>query len=87
MKERKQMFYEYIYNYVTLNLKPFYYWILMIKIIPKQTIRVFLHCLQSLIRKGTPHISTTRQRKIISFINHIAPHQHLVSSSVTSSCL
>lgn len=34
MKERKQMFYEYIYNYVTLNLKPFYYWILMIKIIP-----------------------------------------------------
>lgn len=47
MKERKQMFYEHIYNYVTLNLKPFYYWILMIKIIPKQTIRVFLHCLQS----------------------------------------
>lgn len=47
MKERKQMFYEYIYNYVTLNLKPFYYWILMIKIITKQTIRVFLHCLQS----------------------------------------
>lgn len=30
MKERKQMFYEYIYNYVTLNLKPFYNWILMI---------------------------------------------------------